>query len=87
MKRTGQVINERTDSFLGQRGKVENPVISVRDQDEPAMVNTLDYALSEDEKPKPSGRLVGKRVQLAVTDAKTDFGGRLRRHGKILDVK
>ena len=87
MKLTGQVINERTDSFIGKRGKVENQVVSVLDQDEHAMINTLDYALSEEEKSKHSGKLVGKRVQLAVTDAKTDFGGRLRLHGKILEVK
>ncbi len=72
---------------MGKRGKVENQVISILDQDEHAMLNTLDYPLSEEEKAKHSGKLVGKRVQVAVTDAKTDFGGRLRLHGKILDVK
>ena len=87
MKLIAQVINERTDAFVGKRGKVENQVVSLLDMDEHAMLNTLDYALSEEEKGKHSGKLVGKRVQLAVTDAKTDFGGRLRLHGRILEVK
>jgi hypothetical protein len=87
MKALFQVINERTDAFMGKRGKVENQVVSLLDLDEHAMLNTLDYPLSEDEKSKHSGKLVGKRVFLAITDAKTDFGGRLRLHGKILEVK
>lgn len=87
MKALFQVINERTDSFVGKRGKVENQVVSLLDQDEHAMINTLDYHLNEDEKSKLSGKLVGKRVQLAITDARTDFGGRLRLQGRILEVK
>ena len=87
MKALFQVINERTDSFVGKRGKVENQVVSLLDQDEHAMINTLDYHLNEDEKFKLSGKLVGKRVQLAITDARTDFGGRLRLQGRILEVK
>jgi len=87
MRIIGQVISERTDSFNGKRGKVENQVISILDEDEDAMINTVDYPLSDEEKQKYSGKLVGKRVQLGVTDAKTDFGGRLRLRGKIREIK
>ena len=87
MKAKFQVINERTESFLGKRGKVENQMLSLLDLDDPALLNTLDYPLSEDEKTKFSGKLVGKPILLGITDAKTDFGGRLRLHGKILDPK
>ena len=87
MKLIAQVINERMDAFVGKRGKVENQVVSLLDMDEHAMLNTLDYVLSEDEKGKHSRKLVGKPVQLAVTDAKTDFGGRLRLQGRIIEVK
>jgi hypothetical protein len=87
MKALFQVINERTDAFVGKRGRIENQVVSLLDQDEHAMINTLDYTLSEDEKVRHSGKLVGKRVHLAITDARTDFGGRLRLQGRILEVK
>lgn len=87
MKGTFQVINERTDAFVGKRGKVENQVVSLLDMDEHAMLNTLDYPLNDDEKSKHSGKLVGKKVTLAITNAKTDFGGRLRLQGRILEVK
>ena len=87
MKAQFQIISERTDAFVGKRGKVENQVVSLLDIDDAPMLNTLDYTLSEDEKGKHSGKLVGKRVHLAITNAKTDFGGRLRLQGRILEVK
>lgn len=87
MKGTFQVINERTDSFVGKRGKVENQVVSLLDLDDTAMINTLDYHLNEGEKSTHSGKLVGKHIRLAITDARTDFGGRLRLQGRILEVK
>lgn len=87
MKVRFQVINERTESFMGKRGKVENQMLSLLDLDEPALLNTLDYPLSDEEKSKFSGKLVGKQIVLGITDAKTDFGGRLRLHGKILEAK
>jgi hypothetical protein len=87
MKVKFQVINERTESFMGKRGKVENQMLSLLDLDEPALLNTLDYPLSEEEKAKFSGKLLGKQIVLGITDAKTDFGGRLRLHGKIIEAK
>ncbi len=87
MKLVAQVVSERTDAFVGKRGKVEYQVLSLLDMDEHAMINTVDYALNEDERAKYSGKLVGKRILLAATGARTDFGGRLRLHGRILEVK
>jgi hypothetical protein len=45
------------------------------------------FSLNEEEKTKFSGKLLGKQIVLGITDAKTDFGGRLRLHGKIIEAK
>jgi hypothetical protein len=84
---SGQVINERTDSFQGKCGRVENQVFSLPDMHEHPMLDTVDYGPSDDENAKHSGQLVGRRVLVAVADAKTDFGGWLRLRGRIVDVK
>jgi len=81
-----QVIGERVESFTGKRGKVEQHIVSLLDQDKNAMLNTVDYVLSEEEKSKHSGKCVGKIVELAITAATVLFGGRLRLSGRILAV-
>ena len=87
MKGTFQPISERLDSFMGKRGQVNRQILSLLDLDDSPFLNTLDYPLSEEEKTKYSGKLIGKRVSIAFTDAKTNFGGRLALAGRILEVK
>jgi len=85
MKANLLVISERVEAFQGKRGRIENQVLALLDTDDPAMLNTLDYALTDEEKVKFSGKCVGKKLLLGISDAKTDFGGRLRLHGKIIE--
>lgn len=87
MRGTFQSISERLNTFQGKRGPVNQQILSLLDLDEFAFLNTLDYVLNEEEKTKYSGKLVGKRVSIAFTDAKTNFGGRLVLAGRILEVK
>jgi hypothetical protein len=82
-----QVISERTNSYQGKRGKVEEQILACLDiTPEHAFINTFDYALSEDEEAKHTGKLIGSRLRLAVHDMRPEFGGRLRFKGSILKV-
>jgi hypothetical protein len=87
MRGTFQIINERVESFTGKRGKVEQRVISLLDQDTSSpMLNTVDYVLSDDEKGKYSGKCQGKKIELAINDLKFMFGGRVRLQGHVQSV-
>ena len=87
MKGTFQPISERLDSFQGKRGVVNRQILSLLDLDDSPFLNTVDYVFPEEEKIKYSGKLIGKRVSIAFTDAKTNFSGRLTLSGRILEVK
>lgn len=87
MRANAQVINERVDSYTGKRGKVTQRVLSLLDVDpDYAFLNTFDYTLNEEEAGKHSGKLAGKRIELAVTNFEPAFGGRLRARGSIVKV-
>lgn len=82
-----QVISERSNSYEGKRGKVTEQILACLDlTPEHAFINTFDYALGQDEAERHKGQLVGKRVRLAVNNLRTEFGGRFRFQGSILEV-
>lgn len=82
-----QVISERTNSFEGKRGKVDEQILACLDlTPEHAFINTFDYALAPDEVSKHKGQLVGKHVRIAVNNLRSEFGGRFRFQGSILKV-
>ena len=79
------VVSERFDSYMGKRGKVELVILALLDNDpKHRMINTVDYVLSPDEREHHAGKCQGKIVDLAVHNAATAFGGRLRLQGQIL---
>jgi hypothetical protein len=80
------IIYERVESFTGKRGKVEQRIVTLLDQDLNPLLNTVDYVLSEDEKSKYPNKCTGKKIELAVSDIRMAFGGRLRLQGRILKV-
>lgn len=87
MKANIQVISERSDSYVGKRGPVKQQILACLDTDpEHAFINTFDYTLSEEELPKHSGKLQGKRIELAITNMEPGFAGRIRARGAILKV-
>jgi hypothetical protein len=87
MRANLQVISERLDSFTGKRGKVTNKVLSLLDLDpEKPFLNTFDYTMSEEEAEKHSGKVQGKRIELAITNMEAAFGGRLRARGAIMKI-
>lgn len=87
MRANLQVISERIDSFTGKRGKVTNKVLSLLDLDpEKPFLNTFDYTMSEEEAEKHSGKVQGKKIELAITNMEPAFGGRLRARGAIMKV-
>jgi hypothetical protein len=87
MRANVQVINERTDSYTGKKGKVTQRVLSLLDTDaEHAFLNTFDYVLNEEEGQKHSGKLQGKRLELAITNMEPAFGGRVRARGTIVKL-
>ena len=87
MKATTEILDQVVESYTGKRGKVELAVLVLVDR-EPAgrLRNTFDYIMTEDEVKKHTGKLTGKKCELAVTDIQPAFGGRLRVRGQILSV-
>jgi hypothetical protein len=87
MRATTLVINERQDTYTGKRGKVTQKILALLDTDaEHAFLNTFDYTLNEEEEVKHSGKLNGKRIELAITNMEPAFGGRIRARGCIVKV-
>ena len=87
MHTKAQVINERLDSYLGKRGKVEQHIIACLDLDAThPLLNTFDFVLSEDEAKQHSGKIQGKKVELGIIGFEPAFGGRMRAKGQILGV-
>jgi len=82
-----QVIAEREHSYQGKRGAVKQTILACLDiTPGHPFINTFDYPLTEEERPKWRGTLAGKIITLALHDAKPDFGGRLRFKGAIIDT-
>jgi hypothetical protein len=87
MKAIVQVISERTDSYTGKRGLVKQQIVACLDADpDHPFYNTFDFVLSDEELQKYSGKLQGKRVELAITNMEPAFGGRLRARGAIVKL-
>jgi len=87
MKLHVQVISERDSSYQGKRGRVEQVLVACLDLCPVSpMLNTFDYVLTDDERERLRGTLQGKKLELAVEEAKPDFGGRLRFRGRILEA-
>lgn len=87
MRATAQIINERSESYQGKRGVVKQQIACCLDTDpEHPFLNTFDFTLSDDEIVKFSGKLTGKRVEIAITNMDTSFAGRIRARGTILKL-
>ena len=85
MKSTTEILDQVVESFTGKRGKVEQNILVLVDR-EPAgrLRNTFDYVMTEDEIKKHTGKLTGKKCEVAINDIQPAFGGRLRMRGQIL---
>jgi len=80
------VLTESAEEYDGKKGRVKMQRVSVLDMDGKCRFkNTFDYDLSDDERDKYTGKLLGKRLTLGVSDFVV-FGGRLRARGQILAV-
>ena len=87
MQTRAQVISERSDSYIGKRGKVEQTILACLDLDRThPFINTFDYVFNEDEAKQHGGKLVGRAVQLGIISFEPAFGGRLRAKGHIISV-
>lgn len=82
------IRSEEPFTFTTSRGnKVTGVRCSCLDEDTVApFKNTFDYEMTEEELPKYSTKLAGKRVVLGLTDAQM-FNGRLRFKGSIVRVE
>jgi hypothetical protein len=87
MKAITEVLDQVVECYTGKRGKVEQTVLVLLDR-EPAgrLRNTFDFVMSDDEIKKHTGKLTGKKCELAVNDIQPAFGGRLRMRGQILSL-
>jgi hypothetical protein len=87
MKAITEILDQVVESFTGKRGKIEQNILVLVDREPTGRLrNTFDYVMSEDEIKKHTGKLTGKKCELAVTDIQPAFGGRLRMRGQILSL-
>jgi hypothetical protein len=82
------VLSDRPDEYTGKKGLVKQQVINVIDQEvgHNRLTQPLEYAMSEDEKPKYAGKLQDKSIKLGIREI-VPFGGRLRVRGQIVEVE
>lgn len=82
------VTADRPDSYTGKKGLVNQQIINCMDfcQEGERLVQPIEYALSEDEKPVHAGKLQDKFIVLGIREL-LPFGGRLRARGKIVKVE
>lgn len=85
---TALVLSDRPDEYQGKKGLVKQQVITVIDQEagHNRLTQPLEYAMSEDEKPKHAGKLQDKVIKLGIREI-VPFGGRLRVRGQIVEAK
>ena len=87
MQVKAQIVNEREDSFVGKRGKIEQRILSCLDLDpNQPFLNTFDYLMSDEEAKQHFGKLRGKIVNLGIISFEPTFGGRTRGRGKLVSV-
>jgi len=81
------VLSDRPDEYTGKRGLVKQQILTVIDQEAGTnrLTQPLEYALSEDEKPKYAGKLQDKAIKLGIREI-VPFGGRLRVRGQIVEA-
>lgn len=84
---TALVLSDRPDEYTGKKGLVKQQVLTVIDQEagHNRLTQPLEYALSEDEKPKHAGKLQDKVIKLGIREI-LPFGGRLRVRGQIVEA-
>ena len=82
------VLSDRPDEYTGKKGLVKQQVINVIDQEagHNRLTQPLEYAMSEDEKPRYAGKLQDKSIKLGIREI-VPFGGRLRVRGQIVEVE
>lgn len=72
------VVGERFETFKTKKGADKTARrLSLLDQAEPPLMNTIDWEPKETDAAKlPVGKVKGKVVNLGVTDIRAGFGGR-----------
>lgn len=71
------VVGDRFETFQSKTGQKKVRRISLLDQSEHSLINTVDWEPSEaDSAALPEGKCKGKLVTLGVTDVRAAFGGR-----------
>jgi hypothetical protein len=81
------VLSDRPDEYTGKKGLVKQQILTVMDLSESGerLVQPIEYALSDEEKPVHAGKLQDKLINLGIREL-LPFGGRLRARGKIVGV-
>jgi hypothetical protein len=79
-----EVLEELTESFIGKRGPktISLWVCLDRCPGRP-LRNTFDYEVSDDEQEKFAGKATGKLIEIAISEIRPGFGGRVRFKGQL----
>lgn len=80
------VLGEKVEQFQTKSGPRQTSLVQILDMGSPRMVDTLDYELSDEEKPVHQGKLQDRTIEIGFVELKVAYGGRLRGKGRILKV-
>jgi len=79
-----EVLEELSESFIGKRGPKTIPLWVCLDRSsDGALRNTFDYEVNEDEQEKFAGKATGKIIEIAISEIRVGFGGRVRFKGQL----
>jgi len=79
-----EVLEELSESFIGKRGPKTIPLWVCLDRSAGgALRNTFDYEVNEDEQEKFAGKATGKIIEIAISEIRVGFGGRVRFKGQL----
>lgn len=84
----GMVISDQPDSYVSKKGqRIDTQILALIDQDPSGhrLIQSVDYVMNESEKIAYAGKLLDRKLELAVKEIVV-FGGRYRLRGQIISV-
>jgi hypothetical protein len=82
-----EVLEELSESFIGKRGPKTIPLWVCLDRSPGgALRNTFDYEVNDNEKEKFAGKAAGKIIEIAISEIRVGFGGRVRFKGQLRKI-
>ena len=79
-----EILEELVESFIGKHGPKTVPLWVCLDRSPGgALRNAFDYEVNPDEQEKFAGKATGKTIEIAISEIRVGFGGRVRFKGQL----